>query len=228
MPTSAAAAGRRRAHRQPELRELEEHPQQDHGEDRDEQDAEILAREGDAPGVVDLVAERSGHELEVGAPDPGDDPVGEDEETDGDDHDGDHRPVLHGADHGELHDDAEHERDRERQRERQPVREAPQRQLVADVGHRHPHLALGEVDHLGRAVDEDERERQAPEDRSLREARHRLLGEDAARERADDQEDRDGDERSNDRKRHAGADGALAPLRDDSELAGEGAHQYPR
>ena len=177
------------AHRQPELRELEQHPEQQHRDDRDQQRADVLARERDAAEVVDGVAERRRHELEVGAPLPGDEPVDQDEQADGDDHDGDHR-VLHGADQRRLDDRAEEEGDDQREEERPPVGDVPEGQLVGEVRRRHRHLALGEVDHLGGAVDEHERERQAGEDRALRQSGHRLLREDRAEQRADEQEDR--------------------------------------
>ena len=99
-PTSDAAAGRSAAARiaSPSFVNWKSSPEQDHGEDRDEQHAEVLARERDAADVVDVVAERRRHELQVGAPLPRDEAVDQDEEADGDDHDRDHRPVLHGPD----------------------------------------------------------------------------------------------------------------------------------
>ena len=86
---------------------------------------------------------------------------------------------------GRMHDAAAWRRRRRSaiasvQEEREPVREAPERELVGDVRRRHRHLALREVDHLGRAVDEHEREREAAVDRALREARDRLLREELA------------------------------------------------
>jgi hypothetical protein len=50
-------------------------------------------------------------------------------------------------------------------------------QLPGDVGAEHRHLALREVDDVGRAVDEDERQREAREDRAGCEAADDLLQE---------------------------------------------------
>ena len=62
--------------------------------------------------------------------------------------------------------------------ERRPVRPAVVRdQRPGDVGREHRHLALGEVDHPGRAVDQDERERERGVDRARREPRDDLLEE---------------------------------------------------
>ena len=165
--------------------------------------------------MVDVVAERRRHELEVGAPFPRHEAVDQDEEADGDDHERDHRPVLQRADQDAVDDDAEHERDHERQEERQPVADVPQRQLVGDVRRRHRHLPLREVDHLGGAVDEDEREREASVDDALREAGDGLLREDAARQAADDEEDARGHEPDE----HGQGDVSLEARQP---------HQYPR
>ena len=59
-----------------------------------------------AADVVDGMAERRGHELDVRAPLPGDEAVDEHEQADGHDHDRDHR-VLHRPDDRDLHDAAE-------------------------------------------------------------------------------------------------------------------------
>ena len=66
----------------------------------------------------------------------------------------------------------------ERDHEREPVRPAVVLdQRPGDVGREHRHLALGEVDHAGRAVDQDERERERREDRPAPEPRDDLLEE---------------------------------------------------
>ena len=135
------------------------------------------------------VAERRRHELDVRAPDPRDEAVDQDEQTERHDHDRDHGPVLDGADEHAVREDAEHETEHQREEEREPVRHAPVDELVAHVRRRHRHLALREVDHLGRAVDEDERQREAAEDRALRKSRDGLLREDVADEAADEEED---------------------------------------
>ncbi len=106
--------------------------------------------------------------------------------------------------------DAERERDQQRQEEREPVRDAPDRELIRDVRRRHRELALGEVDHFRRAVDQDEREREAAEDRALRETGDRLLREDRARQAADHEEDRARDEQQQHGHRDAGADSRLS------------------
>ena len=70
------------------------------------------------------------------------------------------------------------ERERERDRERRPVRPAVvRRQRPGDVGRERRHLALGEVDDPGRAVDQHERERERAVDRRPRRARDDLLHE---------------------------------------------------
>ena len=81
------------------------------------------------------------------------------------------------------------------QREREPVGEPPVDQLPRDVRRERRERALREVDHLGRAVDEDERDREARVDAAVREAGDRLLREQRALQRADDQEDAARDER---------------------------------
>ena len=109
--------------------------------------------------------------------------------------------------------------------ERSPVRQAPEDELVRDERRCHRHLALREVDHLGRAIDEHECEREAREDRALREACDGLLREDRAHERADDEEDGDPEHEQHDRNGGAGGHGGLAAPRDEAELACERRHQ---
>ena len=87
----------------------------------------------------------------------------------------------------DLEHESEHERDRERREERLPVRQAPLDELVGDVRRRHRELALREIDDAGRAVHEDEREREAPVDGAERKTLHRQLGEDVAAQRADEE-----------------------------------------
>ena len=87
---------------------------------------------------------------------------------------------------GDLEHGAEHEGDRERREERLPVREAPLDELVGDVRRQHRELALREVDDVGRAIDEHEREREAAVDGADREPLHRQLREDRAAQRADE------------------------------------------
>ncbi len=125
---------------------------------------------------------------------------------------------LHGADEDLLRHHAEDECDREREEEGLPVRETPEHELVGDVHHRHRHLALREVDHLGRAIDEDEREGEAPEHDAGRNSGHGQLREDRASERADGEEDARRDEKQQHGARRE------ASLRQ-GKLAGELDHQ---
>ena len=74
--------------------------------------------------------------------------------------------ALDRPDHDALDAEAEREGEEQRRHERGPVRPAVVRgQRPGDVGREHRHLALGEVDHPGRAVDQDERERERGVDR---------------------------------------------------------------
>jgi len=136
------------------------------------------------------------------------------QDADRDDHHGEHRFLLDGPDHDLLEDDAAREGDRQRGEEGRPVGQAPDGQLVGDVRRPHRHLALREIDHLGGAVDQDEREREAGEDASLRDAAHRQLGELARGQRADRQEDAAGHEQPQHRDRGAGADPPRADVLD--------------
>ena len=62
--------------------------------------------------------------------------------------------------------------------ERRPVADAVvRRQRPGDVGREHRHLALGEVDHAGGAVDEHERQRERAVDAAGGETRDDLLEE---------------------------------------------------
>ena len=79
------------------------------------------------------------------------------------------RPDDHALDGG-----AEHERDQQGQDEGRPVGHVVH-QRPGDEGREHRHLTLGEVEDVGRAVDEDESQREAREDRALREAADDLL-----------------------------------------------------
>ena len=94
----------------------------------------------------------------------------------------------------DLEHGAEHEGDGESGEERLPVREAPLDELVRDVGRRHRELSLREVDDAGRAVDEDEREREAAVDGAEREPLNGELGEDRAAQAADEEADAARDE----------------------------------
>ena len=64
--------------------------------------------------------------------------------------------------------------------------EPPLHQLPGDVGRERRDRALREVDHLGRAVDQDERDREAGVDAAVRETGDGQLGEQRAVERPDD------------------------------------------
>ena len=161
--------------------------------------------------MVDLRPEGRGHVLELAAPDPVHDAVDEDEQADGDDDRADHRSLLHRPHERDLEHGAEHEGDRERREERLPVRQAPLDELPGYVRRRHRELSLGEVDDPGRAVDEDECEREAAVDGAEREPLHRQLGEDLAAQAADEQACGARDQEQADRRHDAAQRGAAAP-----------------
>jgi hypothetical protein len=158
--------------------------------------------------VVGRRPERRLHELDLGAPAPGDEAVDHEEEADGHDHHGDRRAVLHRPDQQQLDDGADGEGDRQREEERLPVRQSVPRQLEGDVRRRHRELTLREVDHFGCAVDQHERECEAAEDRAFGEAGDGLLREDAADEAADDEEDGDRGEADQHGRRDVRSDSA--------------------
>ena len=98
-----------------------------------------------------------------------------DQEADGHDHDRDRRRLLDGPDQDALDADAEHERDRKREHEGRPVREPAVHQLPRHVRREHRHLTLREVDDVGRAEDQDEREGHRRVDRAGRDPVHKHL-----------------------------------------------------
>ena len=91
---------RRRAERQTDLRELEEHPEQKDDSERDGDRPDVLRRDDDAADVVRLGSERALQLLRLAAPLPDDEAVDRDEEADRDDHDAQHAAALDRADHG--------------------------------------------------------------------------------------------------------------------------------
>jgi hypothetical protein len=132
-------------------------------------------------------------------------PLEQDQQPDRHDHDRDDTCALDGLDRDAVDEDPTDECHRERQEERTPVADAPLHQLPRDVRREHRHLSLREVDDVGRAVDENERERETAEDAAAREPRDRLLGELVADEAADEQRDARGREQQEDRRRRGRA-----------------------
>ena len=113
--------------------------------------------------------ERALQLLRLAAPLPDHEPVDGDEQADRDDHDSQHVPPLHRADDDAVDADAARERDRERGDEGRPVAPAVvHRERPRDVRRERRHLALGEVDDPGRAVDDHEREREQRVDAARR------------------------------------------------------------
>jgi len=155
----------------------QERPEREDGQQTDAERPDVLHRDRDASDVPRLVGERAVERLHLGSPDPAGQPIQEDQEPDRDDHDHDLGPVLDRTDHDTLHGRPADEGEHERQRERGPVREAVVHQRPRDVGGEGRHLALGEVDDVGGAVDENERQGEAREDRAGGETAHDLLDE---------------------------------------------------
>ena len=136
--------------------------------------------------------------LKLASPDPVDDAVDQDEEADGDDDRGDRRAVQDRPDEGQLEHGSEHERDGEGREERLPVRKAPLDELIRDERRQHREFALREVDDVGGAVDEDERQGEASVDGAEREPLDGQLGEERAPQTPDEETDRAEDENQND------------------------------
>jgi len=110
-------------------------------------------------------------------PPPAHQPVQQQREAERDDHDGDHRRVLDRPYDDAFDRKAARERQREHDRERGPERQAVIHQRPADERRERRHLALREVDHARRAVDDHDRERQPCVDRALADAGGDLLRE---------------------------------------------------
>ena len=134
--------------------------------DRDVADLERPAREGALDGA------------HLARPDPRRKPVEQEQQADRDDHDADLRAALDGANHRLVDPESADERHEQGDRERGPVADAVVRhQRPGDVGGEHRHLALGEVDDAGGAVNEHERQREQAVDAAGGETRDDLLEE---------------------------------------------------
>ncbi len=168
----------RRAQREPDLRELEEAPEEEDDSERDGDRADVVRRDDDASDVVRLRPERALQLLRLAAPLPDDEAVDRDEEPDRDDDDPQDAPALDRPDDDPVDADAADERDDERRDERRPVAPAVvERERPGDVGRERRHLPLGEVDDPRRAVDDHEREREQRVDAARGEAGDDLLHE---------------------------------------------------
>jgi hypothetical protein len=93
--------------------------------------------------------------------------VDQDEQPEGDDHQGERAGALDRADQQPLDRHAAEEGGRERGQQRDPQRPAAVVEAPGDEGREHRHLALGEVDDPGRAEDQDQRQRQRAVDRPV-------------------------------------------------------------
>src|SRR5919197_1206496 len=113
----------RRAQAEAELREAEEEREQRDRGEADADDPDVLDREGRAADVDRPRRERARELADGTAPDPLGRAVDEDQEADGEDHDGQDGAALDWADHDPLEGDAASKGDRERQRERGPERD---------------------------------------------------------------------------------------------------------
>ena len=101
----------RGAEREPDLRELEEPPEQEHDPERDRDRPDVVRGDDDPSDVVRLGSERALQLLRLAAPLPDDEAVDRDEQADRDDHDAQDAPALDGADDGAVDADAADERD---------------------------------------------------------------------------------------------------------------------
>ena len=169
---------RRGAHAEADLREPEEQVEERDGAERDADHAEVLDREGDAADRDRPRRERAREGLRLASPDPAGQAVraaisppsvtitivSTGARSIG-------RISVRSIEH------AAEEREPERQEERAPVRHPPLHQLPGDERRERRHLPLREVDHPRRAVDQDDREREARVDPARREPADDLLPE---------------------------------------------------
>src|SRR5947207_1555443 len=166
------------AHGEAERRVPEEDVERQEDDQRDAEGAEVVSAEEDVADPDGLLRERARKGLLDVRVDPAGDAVQDHEEPDADDDDREHRRVLDGPDHDALDREPADEGDRQRGGERHPVREPRVDQRPGEVGAEHRHLALRVVHDVGRLVDHDEGEREAPVDAARRETRDHLLDED--------------------------------------------------
>ena len=120
------------------------------------------------------------------APDPGRQPVHEDQQADGQDDDGQHRRALDRPDHHPLQQDAAGEGDQQRERERDPLRQPVLGEAPGDERREGRHLTLREVDDACGAVDDHDRQSETGIDRALADACGELLRELRPGERCED------------------------------------------
>ena len=102
---------RRGPQREPDLRELEEHPEEEDDPERDGDRPDVVSCDDDAADVVRLGPERALQLLRLAAPLPDDEAVDRDEEADRDDHDPQDAPALDRADDRAVDPDAADERE---------------------------------------------------------------------------------------------------------------------
>ena len=87
-----------RTQREADLRELEEHPEQEDDPERDRNRADVVSGDHDAADRVRVGAERALELLRLSAPLPDDEAVDRDQQADRDDDDPQHAPALDGSD----------------------------------------------------------------------------------------------------------------------------------
>ena len=150
---------RRGLHADAEPRVAEEEEQHDAEDEGAQQDREVLVAHNDSADTQRLAGVRSGKAPRVIAPHQSRHGAEDEAQPDRQHHDGELRFAQNPAQHEGVEQIAE---DRQRQ-DRQEQPQHPGHADVADQGHRHEgaqhhQIALGEVHHLGRLVDEDEAE----------------------------------------------------------------------
>ena len=167
---------RRRAHGEAQRRVAEEHEQQ-------ASTTRVTSTTPSWCGPITpampklALGERRGELLDQVAPDRARDRVADRQQADEDHDDRQHRRVVQRSQDHALDQHAQHEGERHGDDERDPEAQAPAHQLPGDVGREHRHLALGEIDVVGRHVDHHQRQRHAGIDRAVGEAGRDLLEE---------------------------------------------------
>ena len=152
--------------------------------------------------------ERAAKRSDLRRPDPRRRALEQQQQPDRDDDDRQHAAAGSRPDDHAFHRDTACESDPDRRREGRPVRHAPLHELEGDVRGEHRHPALREVDHLGRAIDQHECNRETRVHATLRKAGNGLLGEDRARQRADREEHA----RHQEEQRNRPRDGSLVSI----------------
>ncbi len=162
------------SHHQAGTGEAEDEIDDGDADERHAEDVDRLLRDGDVTDRHGLERERAENVLRLRRPDPGSRAVQDDEQRDRADDDRDLAGLRQRPDDPAVDERATDERDGERDPEADPERQLPALRVgdepPGDVRREHRHLALGEVDDTGRAVDEHEGEREHGIDPAVGEA----------------------------------------------------------